>query len=73
MLWEIKGVPNRSECKIHPSNYWNQLNGCIAPGVKLKDINADGYYDVTSSRKTTAEFHRAMGNQKNAIIEIIGD
>ena len=33
-LWEIKGVPNRSECKFHSANYWHDLNGCIALGTK---------------------------------------
>ena len=33
MVWELKDVPNRSECKIHAANMWNQINGCIAPGI----------------------------------------
>ena len=50
MLWEIKNVPNRSECKIHAANLWTQLNGCVAPGTSPRDINGDGYIDVTSSK-----------------------
>lgn len=59
-LWELKGVPNRSECKFHSANYWYQLNGCIALGQKLKDLNADGYNDVTNSRNTMKAFHNAL-------------
>lgn len=59
-LWELKGVPGRSECKFHAANYWYQLNGCIALGLDLKDINRDGYRDVTSSRTTMKRFHKAM-------------
>lgn len=60
-LWELKGVPGRSECKIHASNYWKQLNGCIAPGMYLTDLNRDGYQDVAQSRVSLDRFHRIMG------------
>ncbi|MEM6718927.1 MAG: DUF5675 family protein [Bacteroidota bacterium] len=70
-LYELKDVPNRSECKVHASNYWHQLNGCIAPGVKLKDMNSDGYYDVTDSRKALDAFHRALKGVEKTTIEII--
>lgn len=60
-LWELKNVPNRSECKFHSANYWNQLNGCVALGLELKDINGDGLLDTTSSRVAMKAFHEAMG------------
>ena len=69
-LWEIKGVNNRSECKFHAANYWHQLNGCIALGEKLTDINNDGYKDVTSSRNTMAKFHEAMGQDTKAVLVV---
>ena len=59
-LWELKNVPNRSECKFHSANYWFQLNGCIALGRSLADINNDGYQDVTSSKNTMKSFHKAL-------------
>ena len=59
-LWEIKGVDNRSECKFHSANYWYQLNGCISLGKSIKDINKDGYNDVTSSRYTMKKFNKAL-------------
>lgn len=69
-LWELYDVPNRSECKFHAANYWKQLNGCIALGVKHKDINNDGDPDVTSSVTTMDKFHKAMGQEKVAKVKI---
>ena len=65
-LYEIYDVPNRSECKFHAANYWRQLNGCIALGKNRKDIDGDGYRDVTSSKVTMAEFHEAMDGDTKA-------
>lgn len=70
-LWELKGVPGRSECKIHPANMWNQLNGCIAPGSFLGKVNNDGYYDVLKSTIATALFHAALKGITRTTIEII--
>ena len=71
-LWEIKGVPNRSECKFHAANYWHQLNGCIALGRRPADINNDDYMDITSSKSTMKDFHRAMQGFPKAILIITG-
>ena len=59
-LWEIKGVPNRSECKFHSANYWHDLNGCVALGDKFMDIDNDGFRDVLNSNKTMKEFHKTL-------------
>ena len=67
-LWEIYGVPNRSECKFHAANYWRQLNGCIALGVKHIDIDRDGDLDVTSSVNTMKLFHSLMDGKKAKLI-----
>lgn len=72
MLWEIKNVPNRSECKFHSANYWRQLNGCIALGRRPKDIDKDGYIDVTSSNDTMKDFHRALKGHNKALLIITG-
>jgi len=69
-LWELKGVPGRAECKIHASNYWHQLNGCIAPGAYLKNLNEDKYMDVAASRRALNDFHRVMGSETEATIKI---
>ena len=61
-LWELKDVPNRSECKFHSANYWYQLNGCISLGLTFKDINKDGYRDLTDSVNTMKAFHSVLFN-----------
>lgn len=63
-LYELKDVPNRSECKFHAANYWRQLNGCIALGQKVVDIDKDGYNDVTNSRNTMKKFHKVLAGVK---------
>tara|TARA_R110000803_G_scaffold89876_1_gene157146 strand:- start:32 stop:463 length:432 start_codon:yes stop_codon:yes gene_type:complete len=65
-LYEIYGVPGRSECKFHAANYARQLNGCIALGKDRADIDKDGSKDVTSSRNTMKKFHLAMGGDTSA-------
>ena len=70
-LWELKKVPNKAECKIHPSNYWFELEGCISLGLKLKDLNGDGYNDVTNSKDTVNAFHTALKGEKEAKLIII--
>ena len=59
-LWEIKGVPDRSECKFHSANYWHDLNGCIALGTKYLDIDNDGFRDVLNSKNTMKKFHKVL-------------
>jgi hypothetical protein len=59
-LWEIKGVPGRSECKFHSANYWYQINGCIALGDGLLDIDNDGFRDVLNSKNTMKKFHKVL-------------
>jgi len=69
-LYELKGVPGRSECKFHAANYARQLNGCIALGKDRKDIDGDGYFDVTSSRITMGKFHEALDGDLHAKVII---
>ncbi len=70
LLWEIKGVPNRSECKFHVSNYWWQLNGCIALGKNRKFIDSDAVMDITSSGNTMDAFHKALEGDTVAKLHI---
>jgi len=37
-VYLVDGVPNRSGIRIHPANLYSQLNGCIALGEKLGQI-----------------------------------
>lgn len=54
---ELTGVEGRSYIQIHPGNYTRQIQGCILPGLGLKDIDKDGIFDVTHS---SAAFNKIM-------------
>jgi hypothetical protein len=69
-LWEIKGVPNRSECKFHAANFAYQLEGCIALGVAVKDIDGDGIPDVAGSRIAMRKFHKVLSGEEKACLRI---
>ena len=60
MVWELKDVPGRSECKIHAANLWDQINGCIAPGTYLGELNNDGYYDTLASGDALKRFNSSL-------------
>lgn len=51
----LNDVPNREGIYIHIFNYATGLTvetrGCIAPGLHYKDINSDGNYDISDSKK----------------------
>ena len=72
-LWEIKGVPNRSECKFHAANYWQQLQGCVALGLRYKHINRDNYRDVTASGNTMEAFHLALKGHTRCTLHVTGE
>jgi len=57
-LWELKGVPNRTEAKIHVANYYTQIQGCIAVGDMHTQINADNIPDVRNSTATLKIKHQ---------------
>lgn len=59
-LWELKDVPNRSECKFHAANFWHQLNGCISLGQTYNDLNKDSYKDITNSKNTMESFEKVL-------------
>lgn len=71
-LWEIYGVPNRSEAKIHKANYYTELQGCIAIGSQHKNLNGDGLPDLSRSAEKLASFHEAMEGDTLSTIRIIG-
>lgn len=61
--WEILGVlegkRRRVGIRIHPANFARDLLGCVAPGLDVADIDKDGVYDMTQSRKATYMFELA--------------
>lgn len=70
-LWELKNVPNRTECKFHSANYWYQLNGCISLGLKYKHLNKDNYRDVTNSVNTMKAFESVLKGLNEIELTII--
>ncbi|TNE29193.1 MAG: hypothetical protein EP346_06945 [Bacteroidetes bacterium] len=45
----------RTEILLHPANFSYQLLGCIAPGLRHRDLDKDNLTDVTSSRKAMGQ------------------
>ena len=71
MLYELKGVENRSEIKIHNGNFYDQIKGCILVGDSHDYIDGDIYKDVTNSKRTLERLHRALGGIKETYITIL--
>lgn len=70
-LWEIYGVEGRTETKFHASNYWHQLNGCIALGVQRLFMDNDNQFDVTRSGETMTRFHDSLRTMEGKIVKLI--
>ena len=69
-LW-VQDVPNRSEILVHSGNYHTQILGCILIGKDLKDINKDGYLDVTRSRVAIKELMDSLHDVDGIMLEIV--
>lgn len=63
-VYEITGVPGRSRCLIHAANRASDVEGCVGPGKELGIFGQE--IGVTSSKPALAEFHKAMGGDKEA-------
>jgi hypothetical protein len=70
-LWELKGVPGRSEIKIHAGNYARQIQGCILVGDFHLDIDNNGSRDVRNSRNTLKRLHKTLENESNLEIRVL--
>jgi len=70
-LWELYGVENRSEAKIHVANFTKELNGCIGIGTDHKDINGDGIIDLINSKKALDKLHKDLIDVSSTTIKII--
>lgn len=47
--YEVMNVKGRSGIRLHIANYYKQIQGCIALGMTLADINKDGQMDTVNS------------------------
>jgi hypothetical protein len=66
----LQEVPNRDYICIHAGNYINQTHGCILAGLDHKDIDNDGFLDVTSSKIAIEKLYAILPEKFE--IEIIG-
>lgn len=71
-LWEIKNTEPRTECKFHPASFWKDLNGCISLGLIFKEMNNDGYLDLSYSAFTIDRFHSVLKQFDKVELEISG-
>ena len=62
-------VKGRDWILIHPGNYYTQILGCILVGKELRDLNSDGYKDVTASRNTVKALLKHAGKQMDLEIK----
>lgn len=70
MLWEIYGVEGRTECKFHVANFVSDLNGCIALGNRLADLNSDHILDIANSKDAVIAFKRALSSEVKKIVKL---
>jgi len=58
--YEVLNVPNRKGIRIHATNYYYELRGCIALGNGIYDINNDKEIDLLNSKKAIEEFETLL-------------
>ena len=61
-IW-LQNVNNRSEILIHKGNFFDDILGCILPGLELKDIDNDRLIDVAFSRQAMGEIYNLMPSE----------
>ena len=61
--YEILNVPNRTGIRIHATNYFYELRGCIGIGKRLYDINNDKELDLLESKKAIEELEAILKRQ----------
>ena len=66
--YQVFDVPEREGIRIHSANYFTQIQGCVALGSALKDINSDGQLDAVHSGETVAKFAEIMNHEDFKLI-----
>jgi len=67
-LWELKDVPDRTECKFHRGNTIADTEGCIIPGMYAGYM--DGVRAVFSSGTALARIHELLDKSQSYVIKI---
>ena len=65
---EIRDVIGRTDVRIHYGNFTRDIQGCVLVGDSIKDIDGDGIFDVTNSKRSLAKL---MGILPDSFILII--
>ena len=65
----ILDVPGRDLILMHNANFVTQLEGCVAVGEAIKDINADGTVDIANSVKTLKKLVSLLPDSFTIVIE----
>jgi hypothetical protein len=68
--YEILNVKNRTGIRIHATNCFYELRGCIAVGNRLYDINNDKELDLLESKKVIESFESILQKQPFTLIII---
>ena len=58
--WHILDVEGRTLILIHAGNFHRDTEGCVCVGRDHRDIDNDGYKDLTSSRATMRQLNNAV-------------
>lgn len=61
-MYGLKNVPGRAGVRIHSANLASQLNGCIALGLKLGQI--EGKKAILLSSTAVRQFEKLMNKQE---------
>lgn len=68
--WHVKDVIGRSLILLHAGNFHYSTHGCVCVGDSYRDINADGYRDVTDSKATLRALNNAVPVNQFKIVVI---
>ncbi len=66
--YQVMNVPGRSGIRIHPGNYFFDVEGCILLGTGYTELNNDGQLDIINSKATIFSFENYMGRKPFTLI-----
>lgn len=67
---QLHGTDPRTWILIHSGNYFDDSEGCILPGKRFGDMNADGIYDVQESGDVTDMIYDLIPNEAEITVQI---
>lgn len=71
-VYEVKGVPGRTNILLHAGNYHNDTLGCLMPG-KTWGAEADKHFYVGSSKRALQEIISVINGSNQVVINITND